>query len=73
MIPDIHHIFLPFQTTFILVFAMISCGFVIRIFIKYNINYTLIFELDEVKRVKDLEMMKIGSFYLLIWSILFVC
>jgi len=38
----------------------------------YNINYTLIFELDEVKRVKDLEMLRIGSIYLLVWSVLFL-
>ena len=51
---------------------MIACGFVIWIFIKYNINYTLIFELDEIKKVKDVEMIWIGSFYLMIWSILFL-
>ncbi len=51
---------------------MIACGFVIRIFITYNINYTLIFELDEIKKIKDLEMLRIGSFYLLIWCILFL-
>lgn len=69
---DIHHLFLPFQTTFILVFAMISSGFIIRIFIKYNINYTMIFELDLIWRFKDIHMFKIGIIYLFVWSTLFL-
>jgi len=73
MIQDIHHIFLPFQTTFVLVFAMISAGYVIRIYKWYKVNYPIIFELDTKQdKHKDSEMIESGFSYLFIWVLLFL-
>ena len=50
-IDELKNFFPPFRVTSIFVFAIISTGILLKVFLRFKVNYMFIFELDAVKRI----------------------
>jgi len=62
-------IWLPFKFTLFILFSMLSLAFILWIFVKYKINFSVIFELDSSTRIWDFQIYKlfaVSSFFFLI-------
>lgn len=62
-----------YRFVFVFIYILFAAGFVIQVFVNFNINYLYIFELDPTEKLTHWQLYKVASLLTLVMSACFAC